>query len=217
MSELIDNIKGVDLKTYISNADNKAKLKDTNLFYVISTSAEPDVFKIGVAFGSEHSPFKALDRLNSYYLHHGRNVQDSKNKCVGARIHYLMVTKHNKNIHYSATKVWKLELRMKRELKKRGKIARGDERTNVSYGYLRRLMNQEELEDEPETQVKKRTQRAKLGTQYKEGQKVNVKYQNKVYTAIIKEIKSNRILVQYDVDKKTEYIDAEDLSSRLKN
>ena len=74
MSELIDNIKGVDLKTYISNADNKAKLKDTNLFYVISTSAEPDVFKIGVAFGSEHSPFKALDRLNSYYLH-------SREKC----------------------------------------------------------------------------------------------------------------------------------------
>ena len=106
---------------------------------------------------------------------------------------------------------------MKRELKKRGKIERGDERTNVSYGYLRRLMNQDELEDEPETQVKKRTQRAKLGTQYKEGQKVNVKYQNKIYTAIIKEIKSNRILVQYDVDKKSEYIDAEDLSSRLKN
>lgn len=216
MTELIDSPKGVDLKSYISNLDNKSKLKNTNLFYIISTSAEPDVFKIGVAFGSEHSPFKALDRLNSYYLHHGKNSNDPKKKCVGAKIHYLLVTKHNKDIHYSSTKVWKLELRMKRELKTRKKIERGDERTNVSYGYLRRLMNQDELEDEPETQVKKRKQRYKLGKQYREGQKLNVRFNDKILKATIKELKGDRILVQYDNDKKTEYIDAEDLPSRLK-
>jgi len=145
--------RGVELDLWLDKEENVKKINNMRCFYVIKANAESstdgpstikveteselqgkpkvtvmDVFKIGIA--GEKGGTGAYGRLSQYILAYGRS--GPLNPCVGVRLFYLAGNVYNPNVSIENSEIFKRELFMKRELKERGLISRGRERTKAA-------------------------------------------------------------------------------------
>jgi len=101
------------------NATNRKRIKDYNLFYVLKTNMEKDIFKIGISSGTH--------RLSSYLNSYG---ETEKNRCSGVLLYYLLGTKKNEFFGIDKSFARKKEKQLITDLKKYN--IRGDERFKIS-------------------------------------------------------------------------------------
>ena len=104
-------------------------LKGQRIFYVLSMNCSPGIFKFGVASAYRGAPHIALQRLKSYLIAYG--APDRRNSCAGVRVHYLEYTAYSEGIHYTSSRIYKIERNVIRVLRAAGEldILRGEERT----------------------------------------------------------------------------------------
>ena len=145
--------RGVELDKWLENEENVKKINNMRCLYVIKANAESstdgpttikleteddvrgkpkvtvmDVFKFGVA--GERGGTGAFGRLGQYILAYGKS--GPLNPCMGVRLFYLAGNVYNPNVALENSEVFKRELFMKQELKERGLISRGRERTKAA-------------------------------------------------------------------------------------
>ena len=147
--------KGIALEKFVD--ENKARLKNMRLLYVIKANVDGNkpIYKIGI--GGVNNGYGA-GRLRDYIHNYGPN--NPNNKCAGATLYYLGGTKFNKNepIHSINTRVAKIELFVKREMKEKGLVVagRGDERFNTKLRPLLCLINaKQETTSELQERIRK--------------------------------------------------------------
>jgi len=121
----------------------KEKLKHKRVFYVIQANLDKEaVTKFGIAGMTSGNPYS---RLNEYVLMYGK--YDKDNDCLGVKIFFLGYTEYNRLVEVPNSKVFKLELKLKRDefLKTTTEhVGRGLERTSRSPKEVIKLLNQYE-------------------------------------------------------------------------
>ena len=130
--------RGVEINDFLNNdefAKQREELKNSRLFYVVRANSEK-VFKIGI---SGMYDGKAIGRLREYQLYYGD--ADDKNKCSGAKIHFLGKTEYNPDVLQKNSEIYKRELFVKRHLKNNDALDRGRERTSADIESLKRIMS----------------------------------------------------------------------------
>ena len=143
--------RGVEINDFLNNdefAKQREELKNSRLFYVVRANSEK-VFKIGI---SGMYDGKAIGRLREYQLYYGD--ADDKNKCSGAKIHFLGKTEYNPDVLQKNSEIYKRELFIKRYLKNNDALDRGRERTSADIESLKRIMGL--YDDGPDTKTDKR-------------------------------------------------------------
>jgi|TARA_R110002012_G_scaffold33262_1_gene97612 hypothetical protein len=110
--------KPLRLETYLS-MKNKRLIRDYNLFYVLQTNMEKDIFKIGISSGTH--------RLSSYLNSYGKS---DRNKCSGVMLYYLTGTKKTDKFGIDKSFARRKEKQLINDLKKYN--VRGDERFKIS-------------------------------------------------------------------------------------
>jgi len=119
--------------------DNRGRINDMRLFYVIKANMQPEITKFGIA-GLDGGT-SGYGRLHQYVIMYGQN--NPRNKCTGVKLYYLAGTKYNPLVQTVNSLVFKKELFLKRELKDLAQTdsLRGTERTTMSVSNLIRLID----------------------------------------------------------------------------
>ena len=125
------NKAGIPLEKLLTKG-MKAYLKEKRYFYIVSANSdnigkhykEEKIYKIGEGHTDT--------RLRSYVRKHGKHLKT--NKCSGVKLHYLFTTHHNKKVHKTNSKIWKMELAVKRHFKSNKMLLnmRGTERVKIN-------------------------------------------------------------------------------------
>lgn len=140
--------------------DNRSKLNDMRLFYVIKANMQSEITKFGIA-GLDGGT-SGYGRLHQYVIMYGEN--SSNNKCTGVKLFYLAGTKYNPLVQTSNSLVFKKELFLKRELKNLSQTdsLRGTERTTMPVSNLIRLIDRSSNKTSSEQEQElRRSQRIK--------------------------------------------------------
>lgn len=136
------DMSGTPLNEWLDDKKNKNDIRNYRIFYIVSTKSEPDVLKFGVHCG--RNPY---GRLNAYVIEHGKEMKT--NKCTGVFLHYLAGNHYNEDVYCQRSRIWKLELYLKRYFKEKRKIYRGSERVRIKFKDLIKLVEEFQGEDEP--------------------------------------------------------------------
>lgn len=122
--------EGMFLEDFIQKYHNI--LLHKRAFYVVQARIDDgNVCKFGIA-GASGRKTSTIDRFKKYIIEYGKNT---KNKCRGVSIHFCWLVRYNEEVQVNKTRVFQLELNMKRKLKSMGKILtedmRGSERVRL--------------------------------------------------------------------------------------
>ena len=124
------NTNSVELGPWLDNFDNKKKIYDMRLFYVLKPNSE-DVVKFGIA-GTKGGT-GAWGRLHQYINEYG--YSSDLNRCTGIQMLYLAGNKYNKNVEITNSDIYKKELMCKKYFRSpevdAHLIGRGFERINL--------------------------------------------------------------------------------------
>lgn len=126
----LDVTNSVELGPWLDNFDNKAKLNNMRLFYVIKPNAE-NVVKFGVAGTTGGT--SGFGRLRQYI--HSYGYSEDLNRCRGVQLMYLAGNKYNPTVDLVKSDVWKKERACKQYFRapevKAHLIGRGFERFDL--------------------------------------------------------------------------------------
>ena len=179
------NEKGTDLGNFL-NESVKKELKDKRVFYIVRSVAEPNVIKFGISDGAGYY------RLNSYVVSYG--YRGRRNSCTGVDLLFLGGTRQHEHVAWNNSRVYKLELQLKRTLKTISN--RGDERTHQSLDVIKAAMLKNKTDD---TVVKPKRNPKRVSV----GDTVDYKKSNgKVQKATVVKVETNNVLIQMNGDGK---------------
>ena len=120
----------VELGPWLDNFDNKKKIYNMRLFYVLKPNAE-DVVKFGIA--GTRGEAGGWGRLHQYINEYGYTTD--LNRCTGIQLLYLAGNKYNSNVEITNSDVFKKERACKQYFRapevKAHLIGRGFERINL--------------------------------------------------------------------------------------
>ena len=177
------NEKGTDLGNFL-NESVKKELKDMRVFYIVRSVAEPNVIKFGISDGAGYY------RLNSYVVSYG--YRGRRNSCTGVDLLFLGGTKQHEHVAWNNSRVYKLELQLKRTLKTI--TNRGDERTHQSLDVIKAAMLKNKTDD---TVVKPKRNPKRVSV----GDTVDYKKSNgKVQKATVVRVGPSSVLIQMNGD-----------------
>ena len=175
------NEKGTDLGNYL-NESVKKELKDMRVFYIVRSVAEPNVIKFGISDGAGYY------RLKSYVVSYG--YRGRRNACTGVDLLFLGGTAQHEHVAWNNSRVYKLELKLKRTLKTISN--RGDERTHQSLDVIKAAMLKNKTEDTV-VEPKRNNKRAS----YKVGDIVDYKkLDGKVQKATVLRVETTSVLIK---------------------
>jgi hypothetical protein len=138
---------GMDLKKALTIYKNV--LRESRVLYVIQPNLDlGKITKFGIAGMDSGNPFS---RLEEYVLMYG--PVDPKNHCQGVKVFFIGVTKYNRLVEAKNSQVFKIEKKLKQELKSQHEnIGRGLERTTkkpeLVIKRIKELTKQTGLQDE---------------------------------------------------------------------
>jgi len=101
----------VELKPWLDKWENKKRMFNMRLFYVLKPNGENDVIKFGIA-GQNSGDGASWGRLHSYINTFGE--ADDLNRCKGIRLLYLAGNVYNKDVEVRNSDIFKKELACKR-------------------------------------------------------------------------------------------------------
>lgn len=132
--------RGMKLEEFISKYSND--LKNSRVFYIIRPNADKNIYKIGI---SGNNDGKGIGRFHQYLLYYGKH-QDF-NSCAGVKVFYVKKTNYNKNVEERNSYIHKLEVFVKRQLKKYEYVARGNEWTKAPLDKIEEIVRSFRGED----------------------------------------------------------------------
>jgi len=168
---IFENYDGVELREWLRDEENRKKIKDMRILYVVKANIDKKLFKFGIGGNKgdgEGGGENAYGRLHQYVNYYG--VSNKDDKCKGIKLYMIIGNKYNKDIKPEDSAVAIKEKYLINQLKgDTDKVgSRGNERVNTNIRTLFRLIqnnaNKTDEDIELERRKSERNKQAKLTT-----------------------------------------------------